>query len=149
MTKKIAAGLDQNAEDNGTDELRTHVVQAGETLSSIVAEYYGGENLARWVELHAYNRATIGDNPNILVPGMELQVPNLEKLLNPEPAGPKTHVVGPGESLTTIAVHYYGQENAAHWITLYNHNRGAIGDNPDLLSAGVELLIPDLAEFLD
>jgi nucleoid-associated protein YgaU len=58
------------------------------------------------------------------------------------------HVVQPGENLTVIAQAYYGPEHVAHWITLYNFNREIIGDNPDLIQAGTELLIPDISQFL-
>lgn len=58
------------------------------------------------------------------------------------------HVVQPGENLTVIAQAYYGSEHAAHWITLYNFNREMIGDSPDVLLVGMELLIPDISEFL-
>ena len=58
------------------------------------------------------------------------------------------HVVRPGENLTAIAQAYYGTEHASHWITLYNFNREMIGENPDLLQPGMELLIPDIAQFL-
>lgn len=58
------------------------------------------------------------------------------------------HVVQSGENLTLIAQTHYGPEHAAHWITLYNFNRELIGDNPDLIKPGMELLIPDISEFL-
>jgi nucleoid-associated protein YgaU len=58
------------------------------------------------------------------------------------------HVVQPGENLTIIAKAYYGPEHASHWITLYNFNRELIGENPDLIQPGMELLIPDITEFL-
>jgi nucleoid-associated protein YgaU len=58
------------------------------------------------------------------------------------------HVVQPGENLTVIAKAYYGAEHDSHWITLYNFNRELIGENPDLLQPGMELLIPDISEFL-
>ena len=58
------------------------------------------------------------------------------------------HVVRPGENLTIIAQDYYGPEHAAHWITLYNFNRELIGESPDHIRAGMELLIPDITEFL-
>jgi nucleoid-associated protein YgaU len=65
---------------------------------------------------------------------------------------PKTqdrwHIVLPGENLTNIAQAYYGPEHASHWITLYNFNREVIGENPDLITPGMELLIPDISEFL-
>lgn len=58
------------------------------------------------------------------------------------------HVVQPGENLTLIAQAYYGPEHASHWITLYNFNRELIGENPDFIQPGMELLIPDITEFL-
>jgi len=66
----------------------------------------------------------------------------------PPPKQDRWHVVQPGENLTVIAQAYYGSEHEAHWITLYNFNRELIGENPDLLQVGMELLIPDLSEFL-
>ena len=60
----------------------------------------------------------------------------------------RRHVVQPGENLTIIAQACYGPEHAAHWITLYNFNRELIGENPDVVQAGMELLIPDISEFL-
>ena len=58
------------------------------------------------------------------------------------------HVVQPGENLTAIAQTYYGPEHASHWITLYNFNRELIGENPDSILVGMELLIPDISESL-
>ncbi len=58
------------------------------------------------------------------------------------------HVVQPGENLTIIAQAYYGPEHAEHWVTLYNFNRELIGENPDRIRSGMELLIPDISEFL-
>ena len=58
------------------------------------------------------------------------------------------HVVQPGENLTMIAQSFYGSEHTANWITLYNHNRELIGENPDIIQPGIELLIPDISEFL-
>jgi|SaaInl7_135m_RNA_FD_contig_21_715496_length_319_multi_4_in_0_out_0_2 nucleoid-associated protein YgaU len=60
----------------------------------------------------------------------------------------RVHVVEPGENLSAIAQKYYGAENAAHWITIYNFNREVVGDNPDFIQAGISLVIPDLTEFL-
>lgn len=141
-----------NEQNNGlTDQpetrIRRHVVQAGETLSGIAQHHYGAENAHHWVELHDYNRAVIGENANILLPGSELLIPELDELIHHRP-GVQTHVVQPGESLSSIARLYYGPEHAAHWITLYNHNRETIGESPDRLAAGMELVIPDLSQFL-
>ena len=70
----------------------------------------------------------------------------------PEQAGsglnPRIHIVQPGENLSNIAKTYYGDEQEAHWITLYNFNREIIGENPDLIQVGMALIIPELGEFL-
>jgi nucleoid-associated protein YgaU len=137
----------QSAGEQQEARPRVHVVQAGETLSGITQQYYGSENANRWIELHAYNRKVIGESPDLLAPGTELEIPALDELLNYRP-GLQTHVVQPGESLSTIARLYYGAEQGAHWITLYNNNRATIGEDPNLLSAGMELIIPDLSQFL-
>ena len=65
-----------------------------------------------------------------------------------DPVGDRLHKVQPGESLSTIARKYYGPENEVHWVTIHNHNLELIGDNPDLIQVGMELVIPDLTEFL-
>ena len=61
---------------------------------------------------------------------------------------PRIHVVQPGENLSLIARKYYGDDNEAHWITLYNFNREVIGDNPDLIQVGMALQIPEIEEYL-
>ncbi|MBN1668093.1 MAG: LysM peptidoglycan-binding domain-containing protein [Anaerolineales bacterium] len=141
------SAITQGAGEPQETGTRKHVVQAGETLSGIVQKYYGAENANRWVELHAYNRKVIGENPDVLVLGTELEIPILDELLNYRP-GFQTHVVQPGESLSMIARLYYGPEQGAHWITLYNNNRATIGEDPNQLSVGMELIIPDLTQFL-
>jgi nucleoid-associated protein YgaU len=65
-----------------------------------------------------------------------------------EPEGERLHIVKPGESLSSIARKYYGPENEIHWVTIHNFNIDVIGDNPDSIQVGMELVIPDLTEFL-
>ena len=78
---------------------------------------------------------------------MDAQEDGLQPPVQPQKQD-RWHIVQPGENLTVIAQAYYGSDHAEHWITLYNFNRELIGEKPDLLQAGVELLIPDLSEFL-
>ena len=78
------------------------------------------------------------------VPPQESQATEADAPVNED----RWHVVQPGENLTAIAKAYYGPEHAAHWITLYNFNREIIGDNPDFIQVGMELLIPDISQFL-
>ena len=55
-----------------------------------------------------------------------------------------THTVEDGENLGTIAKDY----GIASWKYLYEINRETIGDNPDLLKAGSELVIPQWKDTL-
>ncbi|MDG5816361.1 PAAR domain-containing protein [Chitinispirillales bacterium ANBcel5] len=50
----------------------------------------------------------------------------------------ETHIVEMGEDLGSIATDY----GITSWKYLYEVNKGAIGDNPDLLKPGTELTIP-------
>lgn len=54
--------------------------------------------------------------------------------------GPFYHKVERGESLSKLALFYYG--NGRLWPSIYNANKGVIGANPDLIYPGQELLIP-------
>lgn len=64
------------------------------------------------------------------------------------PAPVRTVVVHPGDSLWSISDDLLGPavsepaEIAAAWPLLHDANRGAIGENPDLLRPGQELIIP-------
>jgi nucleoid-associated protein YgaU len=53
----------------------THKVKKGESLSEISAKYYGKQS--HWKEIYAANKDVIGDNPNLIQPGMELKIPEL------------------------------------------------------------------------
>ena len=59
---------------NTNDEIRTriHIVQKGDTLSSISAKYYGSARL--WRKIVLANRNNLPD-PNRLTPGSKLLIP--------------------------------------------------------------------------
>lgn len=46
------------------------------------------------------------------------------------------------EGLMGIARRFYGDE--AHWVALYEANRFIIGNNPAVLRAGQQMILPDL-----
>lgn len=52
----------------------------------------------------------------------------------------KTYVVKSGDSLSEIAQREMGDGD--RWKELYEANKGAIGDDPDLIHPGTELTIP-------
>jgi nucleoid-associated protein YgaU len=54
-------------------EARKHVVKKGESLSLIAKQYYG--DVHRWKELYEANKTVVGDNPDLIQPGMELVIP--------------------------------------------------------------------------
>jgi len=53
-----------------------------------------------------------------------------------------THTVAAGENLSMISEKYY--ETGVNWLYIYRANLGVIGDDPDIIQAGVELKIPAL-----
>ncbi len=55
----------------------------------------------------------------------------------------KTYVVKAGDSLGKIAKEFYG--DAKRWKEIYEANKGKI-KNPDVIQAGLELVIPGVAE---
>lgn len=52
----------------------------------------------------------------------------------------KTYTVKSGDSLFSIAQHFYGNGN--DYMKIYNANKGKIGSNPSLIHAGTVLTIP-------
>lgn len=52
---------------------KKHIVQKGESLS-LIAKHYTGD-VKKWKELYEANLATVGKNPDVIQPGMELIIP--------------------------------------------------------------------------
>lgn len=59
--------------------LAEHTVEAGETLSHIALKYYKNAGKPFYMAIYEVNKATIGDNPNRIKPGMLLKIPVLPK----------------------------------------------------------------------
>lgn len=53
-----------------------------------------------------------------------------------------THTVKEGETLSHIALRYYGNASEKHSMHIYNANRATIGGDPNMILAGQELTIP-------
>ena len=53
--------------------VRTHRIDATDTLASISQEYYGTQTL--WRLIYEANREVIGDDPNVIPLGAELLIP--------------------------------------------------------------------------
>lgn len=119
---------------------RTHVVAAGETLSSIAKKYYNDES--KW---HLIVDANKGVDPKALKVGTKLTIPEAGASAS-APAAEKgaasaerKHTVAAGDTLSSISKKYYGTD--AKWKLIYNANREHI-PNENQLKVGVVLTIP-------
>jgi nucleoid-associated protein YgaU len=54
------------------------------------------------------------------------------------------HTVAEGETLSDIALKYFGSAAKEKWMAIYEANKGTIGDDPGLIKAGQVLKIPEL-----
>ena len=53
------------------------------------------------------------------------------------------HTVVKGDSLSKMAIHYYGKENMMKYKEIFEANRGTLND-PDEIEVGQELIIPNI-----
>lgn len=58
--------------------INQHKVVAGDTLSQIALNYYGSAAKDKWMLIYEANKDIIGDNPNLIRPGMVLNIPSQE-----------------------------------------------------------------------
>jgi nucleoid-associated protein YgaU len=56
------------------------------------------------------------------------------------------HTVVAGETLSHIALKYYGKSSRDYWMLIYEANKEEIGSNPGMIKAGAVLKIPELPE---
>lgn len=54
------------------------------------------------------------------------------------------HTVAAGETLSDLALKYYGSAAKEKWMAIYEANKAVIGDNPNVIKPGQELKIPEL-----
>lgn len=111
-------------------DFRAYTVQAGDTLSAIAYRFYG--DAERWNLIYETNRRVIGDDPNQIHPGLELIIPDA--------ANVSVYTVQAGDTLSAIAQRFYN--DATQWPSLYQRNRDVIGDDPNQLRPGIQLVIP-------
>ncbi len=132
-------------------EPRTHIVQKGETLSSIAQTAYGSANYYPHI-LRANPRIT----PERMRPGLVIVLPDAASVVPHAAAhvsestatSVKTPAVDPsvqyqvreGDSLYKIAARLYGQ--GEKWESLYELNKAAIGPDSHKLKLGMVLRLP-------
>lgn len=54
------------------------------------------------------------------------------------------HTVAAGETLSHLAMKYYGHSAPTYWKHIYEANKVVIGDNPSLIQVGMVIRIPEL-----
>jgi len=52
-----------------------YTVQSGDSLSKISQQFYGNQSADNVNRIYYSNMATIGTNPNLIIPGQKLYVP--------------------------------------------------------------------------
>jgi nucleoid-associated protein YgaU len=126
----LTAGLSLIIPSNeGGSFSRPYTVKSGDNLSDIALKFYRDSN--RWPEIYDANKQIIGDDPDIIQPGMRLSIP-----------GPFIiYIVKSGDTLPSLAEMFYGDRDKSS--DLYDVNRDVIGDDPNVLRIGIELVIPE------
>ena len=112
-----------------------YVVKPGDTLSGIALHFYGDGAEPFWRRIYKANENVIGPNPNLIKPGEDLVIPFPAVL-------PAHYIVKEGDTLSTIALEFYGNGTQAYWQQIYDANRNVIGGNPNLIRPGQDLVIP-------
>jgi len=65
-----------------------------------------------------------------------------------EPKIITTHELTSEETLSHLALKYYGHATKPYWMVIYEANKDVVGDNPNLVHKGMQINIPELPEEL-
>jgi LysM repeat protein len=106
----------------------TYVVQPGDTLSAIAAQF---AVLGGWPALYRANQARLGPDPNVIHAGTVLVLPDKTR--------PFRYTVRPGDTLSGIAA---ALVVPGGWPALYAANHQVIGTNPGVIEPGTVLIVP-------
>ena len=151
MASNMPASVDstERSPTSQPSDSRTHIVQSGETFSSIAASVYGSS---------AYYPHLIRANPTIdprkLHAGMKINVPPMsdvkadssESSAAPAASSDNTddkseYRVQSGDTLSKISVKLFGRRSLADKI--YQLNLSTIGSDPGRLKVGMVLKLPE------
>lgn len=131
--------------------VETHVVQEGDTFSTLAQQYYGSER-----HMHALIKANPQiANPDVLKIGTALRIPPMSAITadTGRPIGPggvapgvgtpgtRSYVVQSGDSFYKIARDELG--DPTRWQELYELNRATVGDDPSKLRTGEVIVLPE------
>ncbi len=129
---------------------RTYAVKSGDNLSTIARQYYG--SASRWTIIARANPTV---DPNRLKIGQKLTIPDAGSMSSmgalatghenaatatDAPADGQTYKVQSGDTLWTIAQHFY--HDGSKWPAIAKANRRVLGPNMNHLRSGITLVIP-------
>ena len=73
LKQQASASEQKEAKKDVPKPVKKHVVVGGDTLSGIAKQYY--DDAGKYMEIYNANKEVIGDNPDLIQPGMELIIP--------------------------------------------------------------------------
>ena len=115
----------------------TFTIRAGDCLWNIAKNNLG--DATRWQDLYKLNLDKIGSNPDLIHPGVQLQMPDGQSIAHAS-TDATNYTVQHGDNLWNLSKKFLG--NGERWGELYKLNHDVIGENPRLILPGQELKIP-------
>ncbi len=133
---------DRVAPPTSTDQIPletgTHTVQTGDSLWKVAEERLG--DATRWPDIYKLNMDKIGTNPDLIHPGLKLDLPEHAQAIATPTQSTSDYVVKAGDNLWAISKSVYG--DGSHWGQIYHANADTIGSNPRLIFPGEKLSLP-------
>jgi len=115
-------------------------VQAGDTLSGIAQRAYNHGSQPYWTAIYRVNQNEIGNDPNLIQPGMYLYIPRFAA----SPQADRFYIVQAGDTLSGIAQRAYNHGSQPYWTVIYRVNQNEIGNDPNVIHQGEALYIPPI-----
>jgi len=130
-----ADGADRSPETHSEAPQHTsYTVHKGDNLWDIAHSHLGDGT--RWEEIYDLNKSVLGDNPRLIMPGTELQLPGGDSIADAS-LGQTDYTVQAGDNLWDISKDHLG--GGQNWHELYQNNEAVVGSNPDLIHPGQHL----------
>jgi LysM repeat protein len=128
----------QASSDQSNLESGSYSVHSGDSLWKVAEEKLG--DATRWPDIYKLNVDKIGANPDLIHPGLKLDLPEHAQNIATPTQPSSEYIVQSGDNLWDIAKHVSG--SGTHWSEIYHANANVIGNNPSLIFPGEKLNLP-------